>query len=171
VRAACVILAACVLWPSAAASAAPVHSTEHRFQVDVPPLTELVLSTDSDSDDAQILHSWSDGVTRYTIARGTFVNSRAWRRKSDFYKEVEAGLAAAAPGLTRTHRRVFRAGRVPALDLRYRNKGTGAVLLTRYLFFRRYTLVLTATSQAGTTSRQRRVIKSVVQTFKPYFKN
>ncbi|WP_428264044.1 hypothetical protein [Haliangium sp.] len=108
---------------------------------------------------------------RLAITRIRYPNLRAWRGEDSFFAEVEAGVAAAAVGLDRFHQRRQRLGRVPALDLGFRGRGPNGreVLLTRFLFFRRYTLALTMRVPTRGYRRHQRALRALVESFEPSF--
>lgn len=104
------------------------------------------------------------------VSRVEVANFRAWRRKAAFFDEVEAGVEAAYPGYRRTQREQQRLGRVPALDLAYRERGGQRRLLRlRFLFFRRYTLALALRMPARTHARHERRLQALVDSFAPFF--
>jgi hypothetical protein len=121
---------------------------------------------------AGTLARWTDGDrgVQVAIARVDYGNTPAWRGNDRFFTSVEAGVRSAARRYQRISSQRQRLGRVPALDLwfsRDTDRGPG-VVATRFLFFRRYTLILTVTVDRGGYRRQRGRMETVVGSFEPY---
>jgi hypothetical protein len=61
-------------------------------------------------------------------------------------------------------------GKVPALDIIYGRDGDrDEVVLLRFLFFRRYALALAVTVQKRAYRRHKRALRTVQQSFTPFF--
>ena len=102
-----------------------------------------------------------------TVVRVNYQNDAAWRGHREFFTNVERGLLDASPGAFHVRRVRGKLGRVPHLDVFFRQKKSAAAqeVSVRFLFFRRYTLIATI----GGPSRYRRLAASAISRFTPYF--
>jgi hypothetical protein len=96
------------------------------------------------------------------ISRSDFANRRAWRKDARFFREVERGFASATEGYKRTGKKQHKLGRIPVLDLDFRH-GEKRAGQARFLFFRRYTVMLVLSGSS------KRAMKPIRDSFVPYF--
>lgn len=109
-------------------------------------------------------------------ARATLVITRIeiglrWARDAaGLAADLEEGVEQATRGFRRVRRQSSELDRVPAFDLSYRRApGPGGdTVLSRYLFFNRYTLVLSIGLGVGAGRSERRAAEAMVKTFAPY---
>ncbi len=108
----------------------------------------------------------------FALTRTDYPNPRAWRRNNEaFMAEVESGVVEQAKGFRPLYRRSQRLGRVPSLDLGFRQRSPRGreVVLIRFLFFRRYTLSLALRVPAKSYRRYGSQHRSLMSGFVPYF--
>lgn len=144
----------------------PVRDAENRYELHVPDDWQSLAIVD-----ALLGAQAPDGAARLVVTRVDHPNRAAWRSERTFFSQVERGVARAADGYRRLHRRRGRLGRVPHLDLRFRRRTADGreVVAMRFLFFRRYSLILTVSTEADRARRQRRTVRRLVRSFVPYF--
>ncbi len=106
-----------------------------------------------------------------TVTRVDFPNRRAWRNDSDFYDEVEQGVEKASKAYKRLARKRLKLGRIPVLELTFRRASADyPVIATRFMFFRRYTLIASVAYTIDAYKAHRRSDAKMLASFKPYFK-
>ena len=96
----------------------------------------------------------------------------AWRKRKSFFDGVVKGVRAGAKGYQQLRKRRGKAGRVPTLDLWFSYEaadGAEVVVAMRFLFFRAYALSLAIETPKARWNKQRRAVKKLARTFKPYF--
>lgn len=82
--------------------------------------------------------------------------------------EVERGVERATPGYKRLKRTLSMDGIVPVLDLAYRRASGETV--SRFLFFRRHTMVLSIGLEPGAPRAVRKAAEAMVKSFTPFVK-
>ncbi|RMH40810.1 MAG: hypothetical protein D6689_12640 [Deltaproteobacteria bacterium] len=90
------------------------------------------------------------------------------------FARVVAGARATAPGYRELRRRIGREGRIPRLDLWYRYDAPGGdrpVVALRVLWFRRYAVVLVVDTPAARFRAQRRAVRALLRSFRPWWPN
>jgi len=149
---------------AAPATADVFRHDEHRFK--------LTIDDDFERDGEALL--WRNGRAEQTlsITRINSSNHAAWRGKRSFFAGVETGVRSNAPGYRALKKRRGRLGRVPHLDLIFEYDADGDTKITvamRFVFFRRYTLVLAVDTPARRYRKHRRAVRKLTKSFKPYF--
>jgi hypothetical protein len=84
--------------------------------------------------------------------------------------EAERGVRRVTPGFRRIKQRRGETGKVPKLDLWYERAGENAakVILSRYLFFSRHTVVLSVGLENGASRDERRAAEAMLKSFGPF---
>lgn len=136
----------------------------HRYQLVIaagwrplaPPEGTLVAST-ADGGRAHL------AITR--VATGT----RAARDLDALAARVERGVERATRGFRRVRRKLSDSPRGPTFDLVYRRTASGGpeLILSRYLFFSRHTVVLSIGLRADASRSDRRAAEAMVRSFVP----
>lgn len=106
------------------------------------------------------------GAAQLAITRVT--TGTRWRDAGALAVEVERGVEAASPGYRRLRRREGASSEVPTLELSYERRADPGRILSRYLFFTRYTVVATIGLGAGASRAERRAAEAMLRSFKPY---
>lgn len=150
---------------AAPAAADKVVDREQRYRLELPDGYAAAAGTAPDG----VLARYAAGDTAVSIARIDFANSAAWSGKAEHFTRVEAGTRAASPGYRRVDRRRHKLGKVPALDLWFERDAEGGrkLVATRFVFFRRYTLILTAAMPAAVSRKDRERVARLVSSFEP----
>jgi hypothetical protein len=170
------LLAALGMLAAATGSAGPavagVRVSAHQFQhADLDGWSELPVTGRRDDTETALVvagHRHATGAL-LAITRMNVSNQRAWRQDDGFFAEVEAGVERASPGYDRFHRKQHRAGSVPVLDLAFRQRTARGreVVLMRFLFFRRYTVVFALRAPASAYRRHDRTWRALHESFTP----
>jgi hypothetical protein len=108
---------------------------------------------------------------RATLAISRIEIGLRWARDAaGLAADLERGVEQATRGFRRVGRQSSELGRVPVFDLSYRRApGPGGdMILSRYLFFNRYSLVLSIGLGAGAGRSERRAAEAMVKSFVPY---
>jgi len=162
------VACALVIAASAPAAAEKVVDREQRYRLELPDGFSAAAGTPPDG----VIARYRDagGSTAVSIARIDFANSAAWRGKDEHFASVESGTRAASPGYRRIERRRHKLGKVPALDLWFERDADGGrkLVATRFVFFRRYTLILTAAMPAAVSRKDRDRVGKLVGSFEPH---
>lgn len=84
--------------------------------------------------------------------------------------DVERGLERATQGFRRVRRQAGQTGGVPTLDLWYeRRRPSGpALMLSRFLFFRRHSMVVSIGLEPGARRSERRAAQAMLKSFTPF---
>jgi hypothetical protein len=116
-----------------------------------------------------IAYAADDGRGHLAITR-IETGTRAARDPDDLAGQVQRGVERSTPGFHRVRRKISRSSRGAALDLSYERAGpSGAELvLSRYLFFARHTLVVSIGLPHGASRGERRAAEAMVRSFAPY---
>ncbi len=147
----------------------PLTDRTHRFAIDVDANWSRQHKVPSGT--VAVFTNPKHGL-QLAIARVNHPNRAAWRSRAWFFASVEQGVQRAATKYKRLHRKRHKLGRVPALDIEYRHRGQEElVTFSRFLFFRRYSLVLSISVPAQSHGRQKKRMKAIVGSFRPYFGN
>jgi hypothetical protein len=95
------------------------------------------------------------------------LGTRSARDPAALADQVERGVESATRGYRR-RRRALSTAEVPIFDLRYERAAAGGreLVLSRFLFFARHTVVLSI-GLAGATRRERRAAEAMVKSFTP----
>lgn len=107
-----------------------------------------------------------DGKAQLTITRVS--TGTRWRDAGALAVEVERGVEAASPGYRRLRRREGESSEVPTLELSYERRADPSRILSRYLFFTRFTVVTTIGLGAGASRAERRAAEAMLRSFHPY---
>jgi hypothetical protein len=163
------VLVALLAAPALADGEAVMRHAEHRFEIELAsgPWREVPIG------EVQPVAGWMNDELGAVLAitRVDYPNADAWRGKDRFFEEVEAGVREHTEGYRRLGRRTHKLGRVPAMDLTFRHqRGDGhEVVLTRFIFFRTYSLALTVAVPGEAYGERRRQLARLVSSFQPYF--
>lgn len=147
-----------------AARAETFRHDDHRF--------ELALGDDWQRDGDALTWRNPSTAQTLTITRIDSSNYAAWRGRRSFFTGVEQGVIDAAPGYRALRKRRGKLGRVPHLDLWFEYQPADSEPLAvamRFVFFRRYTLVLAIDTPAERYRKQRARLRQLTKSFKPYF--
>jgi hypothetical protein len=106
------------------------------------------------------------GTAQLTITR--ISTGTRWREASALAVEVERGVEKASPGYRRVRRRAGESAEVPTLELTYERSADPGRILSRYLFFTRYTVVATIGLGSRASRAERRAAESMLRSFMPY---
>lgn len=164
-----VALLALLAAPALADGEAVLRHAEHRFEIELlgGPWREVPIG------EVQPVAGWMNDEAGAVLAitRVNYPNADAWRGKDRFFADVEAGLRETTEGYRRLGRRTHRLGRVPAMDLTFRHQRADGseVVLTRFIFFRTYSLALTVAVPDDAYGERRDQLARLVRSFKPYF--
>jgi hypothetical protein len=103
-------------------------------------------------------------ITRVAVGRRTVGDSDA------LAAEVQRGVERATPGFRALRSRAGEARGVPTLDLWYeRTPGPGGrQVLSRYLFFKQHTVVMTIGLAGQAGDAERRAAESMIKSFTPF---
>lgn len=91
-----------------------------------------------------------------------------WRDAGALAVEVERGIEKASPGYRRLRRRAGESAEVPTLELTYEREAEPNRILSRYLFFTRYTVVVTIGLLSRASRAERRAAEAMLRSFNPY---
>jgi hypothetical protein len=155
--------------PALADGEAVLRHAEHRFEIELAggPWREVAIG------ETPPVAGWKNDAAGAVLAitRVDYPNADAWRGKARFFEDVEAGLREATRSYRRLDRQRHKLGRVPAMDLTFRHErgDDDEVVLTRFLFFRTYSLALTIAVPRDAYDDRRRQLSRLVESFKPYF--
>lgn len=155
--------------PALADGEAVLRHAEHRFEIELAggPWREVPMG------ETPPVAGWrnDDAGAVLAITRLEYPNVDAWRGKDHFFQQIEAGLRETTQRYRRLDRRRHKLGRVPALDLTFKHRRGDAdeVVLTRFIFFRTYSLALTVAIPDDAYGSRRRPLDRLVNSFKPYF--
>ena len=141
--------------------AGTLQDGEHAFQIVVTPGWLPVPAPEG------TLHGYREpgggavlAITRVELGRAGEAN------RPRMVDEVERGVERATPGYRRIKRALSMDGIVPVLDLVYRR--AAGETLSRLLFFRRHTVVLSIGLDAGAPRAARKAAEAMVRSFKPF---
>jgi len=99
------------------------------------------------------------------------VGTRRARDLAALIADVERGVERATPGFRRRSRKIGRSGVVGTLDLVYERDappGSPRRIVSRYLFFARYTVVLSIGLGPAAGRAERRAAESIARSFAPF---
>ena len=99
-------------------------------------------------------------ITRVELGRSGEAN------RPRMVDEVERGVERATPGYRRVKRALSMNGIVPVLDLAYRRADGETV--SRFLFFRRHTVVLSIGLDKGAPRAVRKAAEAMIRSFTPF---
>jgi hypothetical protein len=152
---------------SAIAHTGELTDGKHRYQVELPDgfslhenLAEGTLARYGDPERA----------IDVAIARVDYPNSPAWRDDDRFFDNVESGIRGATKRYKRIAKKRRHLGKVPTLDLWFSRQSDRArdVVATRFLFFRRYTLVLSIAMSEEAHKRHKKLAAGIIDSFEPF---
>ncbi len=148
----------------APAGAEPVRHPEDRWELELPE------SWTRRGDD----QVWANPDTgqQLVVHRIDGPGTPAWRGRKDFFDGIEAGVSRTASGYKRLKRSTGKVGRVPTMDLWFRYDaadGAEVTVAMRYLFFRRYAVVLAVDTPRQSARRHRRGTRHLLRSFRPWF--
>ena len=103
------------------------------------------------------------GHARLAVTRAS-VGSRSPRTFPRVVDDVERGVRRATHGYRRIRRRTGQIGRVRTLDLWYR-RADHATVLSRYLFYHSYTVVLSIGLERGAAREARHAARATLRSF------
>ena len=159
----------------AGAPAGSVRDGQHYYQVVIAPGWTPVAAPDG----ALLAYQAPGGRGHLAVTRVEI--GRTGQGDPDrLAGEIERGVARSAEGYRRTRRRVRQVGSVPVLELSYRQRagrtaGDGAAaasrharVTTRFLLFRRHTVILTIGLEDGAPRAVRRDAERIAASFAPY---
>lgn len=106
------------------------------------------------------------GSAQLTITRVS--SGTRWRDAGALAVEVERGVENASPGYRRLRRREGESAEVPTFELSYERQADPGRILSRYLFFTRYTVVATIGLGARASRPERRAAEAMLRSFSPY---
>jgi hypothetical protein len=141
--------------------AGTLQDGEHAFQIVVTPGWQPVPAPDGtlagyrEASGAAVL-----AITRVELGRAGESN------RPRMVDEVERGVERATPGYRRLRRTLTTDGIVPVLDLAYRRQA--GETLSRFLFFRRHTVVLSIGLEPGAPRAVRKAAEAMVKSFRPF---
>jgi hypothetical protein len=99
---------------------------------------------------------------RAVLTRTNFPNRPAWRRRAHYFDDVVAGIKANTAGFALHRRKRGRLKKIPYLDVVYRREHDSRPLVhTRFLFYRTFTLILTASSSPAGRRSAARLVRSL----------
>jgi hypothetical protein len=170
----CALAATLAIAGSAGAPAGSVRDGEHHYQIVIAPGWTPVTAPDG-----TLLAYQGPGdrahlaVTRVEIGR---TGQRDHDRLAD---EIERGVERGTAGYRRTRRALSQIQSVPVLDLVYQQRASRptragvspaghAAVMTRFLLFRRHTVVLTIGLEDGAPRALRREAERMAASFAPY---
>lgn len=150
---------------AAADGAPPLRDPGNRFTIELPagarpaPLPEGVV----------LARRLAGGLT-VTVSRIEHPNRDARRGVDRYFEQVERGVAEATPHYRRLGKTLHRIGQVPVLDLHVRRGPREARerVSMRFLFFWRYSLVLTVAGPERAVAKARRPVRRLLASFQPY---
>jgi hypothetical protein len=164
IRIAALVAIAIAAQPAARAGDEPMPSGglrdgEHNYQVVIAPGWRPLEAPEG------TLIAYQSGamhlaITRVDVGR---VGKRAQTRMVD---EIERGVEQATRGYRRVKRQVVMNGIVPVMDLWY--ESGERLTLSRFLLFRRHTMVLSVGLDRGAPRAARRAAESMIQSFVPF---
>ena len=150
------------------ASAETIKDEKHRYRLELPSGFAAVSRTAEGT-----VASYRDNKRgiRLSIARVSYPNRAAWRKKKAFFESVEAGVKDAVTDYKRLSRKRLKLGRVPAMDLWLSREAEDDtdIAAVRFVFFRTYTVVLSVAMTREAYQAHRRRVEAMLTSFEPYF--
>lgn len=139
--------------------AKPRVDEKNHFQLDAG--SEWTLEDKGEPPTLAVLGHRSGGAVG-VITRIDFPNMSAWRGQRHYFDDVIAGVREATPGFALIRQVRTRQQRLPVLELHYRrDHPVRPFVITRFLFWRTLTVVLTISS----TRKLRRASAALASTF------
>jgi hypothetical protein len=168
VRAALAVVLVCAAAPVLAGDDTSGHrDAKNQFQLQIPPSWKSARGADG----TLLAFESTPSGRLLTVTRVDFPNRRAWRKDKTFYEEVERGVEESSKQYKRLARKTRKHGKVPGLDLTFRRASADyPVVAMRFLFFRRYTLIVSLAYSDAAYKAHRQSGSKLVSSFKPYFK-
>ena len=142
--------------------AGTLQDGEHAFQIIVTPGWRPVPAPEG-----TLLGYREPGDTAFLAITRVELGRSGEANRSRMVEEVERGVERATPGYRRLKRALSMDGVVPVLDLAYR-RGAAGETLSRFLFFRRHTVVLSIGLEPGAPRAVRKAAEAMVKSFKPF---
>ena len=152
--------------PPAQAQEQRVHrDTKQHYEIRVPE--SFVFRTAGD-----LLGSYQGSQpTTMSISRISYPSLPAWRKKQkdEFIDQVISGARQSVKGYRQNSKKSHRVGGVPTLDFHFSRglKGSQELVWMRFLFFRRYALVASASTSSTTKSVHKKRAKEFTLSLSP----
>ena len=161
---AALVLAIAVAAPPALAGDEPMPSGtlrdgEHNYQVIIAPGWRPLEAPEG------TLVAYESGGMHLAITR-VEVGRVGKREQARMVDEIERGVEQATRGYRRVKRSVAMHGIVPVMDLWY--EAGKRLTLSRFILFRRHTVVLSIGLDGGARRAARRAAESMIQSFTPF---
>lgn len=149
--------------PALAEEQATHTDNKHRYSVSAP---EAFRFTKADS----LLGSYAGpGKLRMSLSRIDFPSLAAWRKREqkEFFESVVDGARDATADFRKKGQQSQRLGGVPTLDLHFSRKGGQELVWMRFAFYRKYSIVASASTPAAASRAHRRMAKDFARSLQP----